>query len=97
MDGLDVNTINLIFMALIFGVVYFFMIMPARKREEAQKDFQGNLSKGDEVVTASGIIGRINKIEDNELTLETANKTYLRMTRNSISKDMTNAVFGEKE
>ncbi len=94
---MDANTINLIFMALIFGVVYFFMIMPARKREVAQKEFQDNLTKGDEVVTASGIIGRVNKIEENELTLETANKTYLRLTRNAISKDMTNAFFGEKE
>ena len=94
---MDANILNLIFMTLIFGVIYFFMLKPAQDREKAQKEFQDNLSKGDEVVTASGIIGRINKIEELELTLETANKTYLRMTRNAISKEMTNAFFGKKE
>lgn len=89
--------INLVFMALIFGVLYFFMIRPQQKLRTQQEDFQANLSKGDEVVMASGIIGRINKIEENEIMLETGNKNFLRITRNAISREMTAAFFGEKE
>ena len=49
-------------------------------------------------MTASGIIGRINKIEGEIVTLEVGNKNYIRVTRNSISKEMTEAVYApEKE
>lgn len=55
------------------------------------------LEKGDDVVTASGIIGKINKIEDNIVQLEVGTKTYIRVTKNAISKEMTESVFKAEE
>ena len=43
------------------------------------------------MVTAGGIYGKINKIEDDIITLEVGSKTYIRVARSVISKDMTEA------
>ena len=82
-----------IMMGLIIAVFYFFMIRPQSKRQKEQTSFQDSLEKGEEVVTASGIIGKINKMEGNAVTLEVGPKTYIRVTRNAISKDMTESFF----
>jgi preprotein translocase subunit YajC len=55
------------------------------------------LEKGTEVVTASGIIGKITKMEDDIITLEVGTKVYIRVTRNAISKEMTESVFSATE
>ena len=83
---------NLVFIALIFVVFYFFMIRPQAKKQKEQRQFAENLEKGEEVVTASGIIGRINKIEGNIVTLEVGTKTYIRVTKNAINKEMTDSL-----
>ena len=54
------------------------------------------LEKGDDVVTSSGILGKINKIEDEIITLEVGSKTYIRVTRNAISKEMTDSVYADQ-
>ncbi len=73
-------------------VFYFFFMRPQQKKQKAQNQFMQDISKGDEVVTASGIIGKINKIEDNTVTLQIDQKTFIRVTRSSISKEMTDSL-----
>jgi preprotein translocase subunit YajC len=48
-----------------------------------------------DVVTASGILGRINKIEGEIVTLEVGSKSYIRLTKSAISKDITEQVYGK--
>jgi preprotein translocase subunit YajC len=79
---------------LIFVVFYFFMIRPQMKRQKEQQSFSDSLEKGREVVTASGIIGKINKIEGNIITLQVAANVYIRVTKGSISKEMTESFAG---
>jgi preprotein translocase subunit YajC len=76
---------------LIFVVFYFFMIRPQMKRQKEQQSFADSLEKGREIVTASGIIGKINKIEGNIVTLQIAQNVFIRVTKSSISKEMTEA------
>ena len=83
---------NLLFFALIFVVFYFFLIRPQAKKQKEQGKFVETMQKGDEVVTGSGIIGRINKLEDDIVTLEVSNKIFIRVLRSAISKEMTEAV-----
>jgi len=85
--------LNLLFFALIFVVFYFFLIRPQAKKQKEQAKFVTNMQKGDEVVTSSGIIGRINKMEDDIITLEVANKVYIRLLKSAVSKEMTEAVM----
>ncbi|HEV2610470.1 MAG TPA: preprotein translocase subunit YajC [Noviherbaspirillum sp.] len=60
---------------LMFVVLYFLMIRPQMKRQKEQKAMMDALTKGDEVVTAGGILGRVTKVTDAYVTLEIANGT----------------------
>ena len=88
-SGSLIGYMPLILMAL---VVYFFFIRPQSKRQKEQNNFIENLQKGDQVVTSSGIIGKINKLEDNIINLQVDSKTFIQVTKVSISKEMTDAI-----
>jgi len=79
----------LVMMALIFGVMYFFMIRPQAKKAKLQDTFVQDIKKGDQVVTNSGIIGKVNKIDGEVIHLQVDQKTYLKIFRSAISKDMS--------
>ncbi|MFM1989702.1 MAG: preprotein translocase subunit YajC [Pseudomonadota bacterium] len=59
---------------LMFVVLYFLMIRPQMKRAKEHKTMLEALSKGDEVITAGGIVGRVVKVGDAYVTLEVANR-----------------------
>ncbi len=82
---------SLIMMLVMFVIFYFFFIRPNMNKQKEQVTFQTELKKGDEVVTASGIIGKINRIDDKEVTLDIDGKTFMRFTIGAISKEMTEA------
>lgn len=63
---------SIIFMVLIFAVFYFLLIRPQVKRQKEHKAMVDALSKGDEVLTAGGIIGKITEITDQYVTLQIA-------------------------
>jgi len=69
---------------LMFVVLYFVMIRPQMKRAKEHKTMIDALQKGDEVVAAGGIVGRITKITDNYVTLEIADKVEVRVQRPAI-------------
>jgi len=80
---------TLVMMAMIFAVMYFFMIRPQAKKAKEQDKFAKAISKGDEVVTNSGIIGKVNKIDGEVVHLQVDSKTYLKIFRSAISREMT--------
>jgi len=86
--------LNILFIALMFGVFWFFIIRPQSKKQKEQRNWLQELDKGDEVVTASGILGKITKLEEDIATLEVGNKVFIRVTRNAISKELTDSVYG---
>lgn len=57
---------------LMFVILYFLMIRPQMKRQKEHRNLVANLSKGDEVITGGGILGKITKVGDNYVTLEVA-------------------------
>ena len=87
--GIMTSIINSAPLLLIIVVFYMFFIRPQAKRQKEQGKFLGAVAKGEEIVTTSGIIGKINKIEDNIVTIQVDTKTFLRITKSSISKEMT--------
>lgn len=73
---------------LMFVVIYFFMIMPQRKRAKKEKEFESNLKSGDRIVTKSGIHGKIAELSDATVVIETmAGK--LKMERSAISMELS--------
>ncbi len=73
-------------------VIWLFFFRPQAKKQKAQVKFIEEIQKGDEVATASGLIGRVNKIEDGIVTLQVDQKAFIRVTKGSISKEMTEIV-----
>jgi len=73
-------------MIAIFVVFYFLLIRPQQKKAKEAKAMLDALQKGDEVVTAGGILGRISKINDQYVTVEVAEKTELTVQRGAISQ-----------
>jgi preprotein translocase subunit YajC len=75
---------NIIFVIGMFGLLYFFMIRPQMKRAKEQKAMIAALQKGDEVVAAGGLIGRIIKINDQYVTLELAPNVEVTVQRAAV-------------
>jgi preprotein translocase subunit YajC len=70
---------------LMFVVLYFLMIRPQMKRQKEQKAMMEALAKGDEVVTAGGMLGKITKVADGYITLEIASGTEVVVQKGSIT------------
>jgi preprotein translocase subunit YajC len=70
---------------LMFVVLYFLMIRPQMKRQKEQKAMIDALSKGDEVVTAGGMLGKISKVSEAYLTVEIADGTEIVMQKASVT------------
>jgi len=73
-------------------VFYFLFMRPQQKKAKAQREFSVSMEKGEVVVTGSGIIGKINKIEDDVVSLQLSDKTFIKVMRSAISKEMTEAL-----
>ena len=69
---------------LMFVILYFLMIRPQMKRAKEQKTMIEALQKGDEVVTAGGMVGRITKLGEQYLTLEIAPNTEIVVQRSAV-------------
>jgi len=57
---------------LMFVILYFLMIRPQMKRQKEHRSMVAALSKGDEVITSGGLLGRISNVSDNYITIEVA-------------------------
>ena len=80
-----------IMILLLFGVMYFFMIRPQRKQQKELEAFRSSLKKGDKVVTTGGIFGTVDEITDRTGLIKVDGDVKLRVDKNSIVKDYTNA------
>jgi preprotein translocase subunit YajC len=70
---------------LMFVVLYFLMIRPQMKKQKEQKSMLEALSKGDEVITAGGILGRVTKVGDAYLTVEIAAGTEIQLQKGAVA------------
>ena len=73
-------------MVAIFVVFYFLLIRPQQKKAKEAKAMLEALQKGDEVVTAGGILGRVSKLGDQYVTVEIANGTEITVQRGAVSQ-----------
>lgn len=70
---------------LIFVIFYFLLIRPQQKRAKEHQNFLDNLKKGDDVITAGGIIGRITGLTEQVVTLEVADNVKIKVMRSNIA------------
>ena len=67
-----------------FAVLYFLMIRPQMKRAKEHKAMVDALQKGDEVVTAGGVLGRISKIGESYISVEIARDVEIQVQRGAV-------------
>lgn len=75
-----------IMIGIFFAIMYFMIIRPQQKRAKEHRGLIGSLSKGDEVETTGGMLGKIAKVGDNSLHVEIAEGVTIKLQKNSISK-----------
>ena len=75
---------SLIFFAAIIVIFYFFMIRPQMKKQKELKNYREALKKGDKVVTAGGIYGRISEINERTVLLEVDQNVRVKVDKGSI-------------
>jgi preprotein translocase subunit YajC len=73
-------------LAAMFGVVYFLMIRPQQKKMKEQQALISSLKHGDEVLTQSGILGKITGITDKVVTVEVADNVRVKMMKSQVSQ-----------
>jgi preprotein translocase subunit YajC len=72
---------------LIFVIMYFLIIRPQRQKAQRHRDMVANLRRGDTVVTAGGLIGKVSKVVDeNELQVDLAEGVKVRVVRGMVSE-----------
>lgn len=72
-------------MAVVMLIFYFLLIRPQKKRDQQMKAFHENLKRGDEVVTQSGLLGRVAGVEGNVVLLEIAQNVKVRVSKASVA------------
>ena len=69
---------------LMFAVLYFVMIRPQMKKQKEHRSMIDALAKGDEIVTAGGLLGKVSKIGDAYLSVELASGVEVQMQRQAV-------------
>jgi preprotein translocase subunit YajC len=87
-DGEEASTIDMlypiIFLVVIFGLFYFVMVRPQRRRQKEHQAMMQELQKGDRVITAGGIYGTIESVSEDSIVLKVESGTSIRIARGSV-------------
>ena len=70
---------------LLLALAWFVLVRPQRRRQASQEELFQSLHTGDEIVTAGGLYGRIRSVRDDELDVEIAPGTVVRVARRAVA------------
>lgn len=82
---------NIGLIVILFAVFYFFMIRPQQKKQKEIKKFRDGLQKGDNVITAGGIYGKIKEVKNDSMLITVADGVTIRVDKNSIYPSASDA------
>jgi preprotein translocase subunit YajC len=82
--GGDGGMMNILFIVLMFVIIYFLMIRPQMKRAKEHRTMLDALQKGDEVITAGGVLGRVSKMGEAYVTIEIAPNTEVSVQKAAV-------------
>ena len=82
---------NILLLVVFIGMIYFLMIRPQRKKDKEDREMRASLKVGDEVITIGGVVGKVTKITEKTVVVETGsakNKIeFLKTAIASVSRD----------
>jgi len=82
---------------LMFVIFYFLLIRPQQKKQKEHKQMLDNLTRGDRVITAGGLYGRVVEAKDEVLTIDLGNDIQVQVGRGFISTVITDAAAKAKD
>jgi len=86
---------TLVPLVLLFGIFYFLLIRPQQQRVKMHQQMVDSVRRGDTVVTAGGLIGKVAKVKDDgELMVEIADNIQVRVLKSTLTEVRTKG--GEK-
>ena len=91
--GAESSLVSLLPLVLLFVVLYFIMIRPQMKKQKEHRAMIEALAKGDEVVIAGGVLGRVSKLGESFLNVEVANGVELQVQRSSVVQVLPKGTF----
>ena len=71
---------------LIFVIMYFLILRPQQQKARHHREMVANLRRGDTVVTSGGLIGKVAKVDENELQVELAEGVRVRIVRGMVAE-----------
>ena len=80
-----------IMLALMFVVMWFFMIRPQRKQQKELEKFRNELKRGDNVITSGGIYGTVDEVKEKTVLLKVDGDVKLRVDKQCLVRDYTEA------
>ena len=89
------STSFIIMMVLMFGAFYFLLIRPQQKKQKAHAELVSNLSAGDEVLTAGGILGKITAVSDHYAVVKISDNTEIKIQKSSVSVVVPKGTYDE--
>ncbi|ODN41945.1 preprotein translocase subunit YajC [Piscirickettsia litoralis] len=76
---------SLAFLAVFILIFYFLLIRPQSKRAKEHRKLLSELTKGDEVATSGGVLGKVSKVEESIVTIEIANGIEIKVQKSAVS------------
>jgi preprotein translocase subunit YajC len=82
--GMQDSLMSMLPLVLMFVVLYFVMIRPQMKKQKEHRAMVEALAKGDEIISAGGVLGKVSKLGDNYLGLEISNGVEIQIQRSAV-------------
>ena len=73
------------FIAL-FAIMYFLVLRPQQRRVKEHREMVTNVRRGDVVVTAGGLLGKVTKVDEPEITVEIADNVRVRVVKSTLAE-----------
>jgi preprotein translocase subunit YajC len=91
--GTESTLMSMLPLVLMFVVLYFIMIRPQMKRQKEHRAMIEALAKGDEVVTAGGVLGKVSKLGESYLHIEVADGVEIQIQRTAVVQVLPKGTF----
>lgn len=80
----------ILMMVLMFGVLYFFMIRPQKKKQKEEAKMRDNLQPGDEIMTIGGFYGKVISVKDDSIIIESVvDRSKQKIVRSAVQTNFT--------
>ena len=70
----------------LFAIMYFLVLRPQQRRVKEHREMVSNVRRGDTVVTAGGLVGKVAKVDENEVQVEIAENVRVRVVKSTLSE-----------